>query len=492
MNKKIKTLIIGGVALVLLVGVLLLLLFLPQQETESEESSATVSTTTVEVYTGEVDNVSALTVDQNGVSYEIVRDGEEFTIEALEGDGVSILTSELSNTVTQFASVTATRLVEENPTDLTKYGLDNPAITVDVTYADGTSHQVKLGNALPTDDGYYTLVDDGTTVYATGTSKYTCAAKRALDYVSTEVIETWTAPTDADGNATQESAVINYLEIEGATFADLGTFRMEAQEVESGDGVVYSSGYRIVSPFEADFRIRTDEDGNDQNAIYTSNLSAFSADSVAYLFPEESDLTACGFDAPYAAIRFARDGEDHVWTVGNQVEGSTDRYLMADDKPIIYQVAEAKLPWITADINNLFSTLMILPHINDVAGVDIMVNGQEYIVEMSGEDDALVAVMNGTELSTDIFRKFYQYLLSAPAEGLNLDGEKGELLASFTYHYKDTSVPDDTVQFYDAGNRRVIISLNGNDTYISRSTYVDVLAKNCEKVLAGETPILDY
>lgn len=497
MNKKIKSLIIGGVVLLLLVGALLLLLFLPQNEEEgsSSESSASYSSTTVQVYTGDADDVRSVRVEGEKGNYEVRWEAADaYTIDELEG--LDQLTDSYSTLVSQYASLTATRLVEENPSDLTKYGLDAPAMTVVVTYADDSTHQVRVGNALPTSDGYYTLVDDDNTVYAIGNSRYTAADKRLLDFVSTQVIDVWQAPVDEDGNETQTAPVIEYLEIEGASFAEDGLFRMEAIDINSDDtSLAYSSGYRIVSPIEADFRYRSDSEGNDQNAIYTERLADFSAEHVADIHPDETALENYGFNDPYAVIRFSRDGEEHVWTVGNETPttgGAEGRYLMADDKPVVYVVSVANTPWLTADLENLFSTLMILPNINDVERVEITVGGLDYEIDITGTDDELVAVMNGTELDTSLYRKFYQYLLSAPAEGLNRGNERGEKLAGFTYYYRDASKSSETVEFYDIGNRRCIVSLNGNDTYVCRSTYVEYLAKNCEKVLAGETPVLDY
>ena len=149
------------------------------------------------------------------------------------------------------------------------------------------------------------------------------------------------------------------------------------------------------------------------------------------------------------------------------------------------------LPWLTADLNNLFSSLMILPHINDVDQVLVTVNDQAYTIGITGSDDDLVASINGTGIDTALYRKLYQYLLSAPAEQLNVGGTRGKKLASITYHYRDTKSTE-TIEFYDAGNRRCIVSLNGNDTYLCRATYVEYLEKNFVKVLAGETPVLDY
>lgn len=493
MNKKIKSLIIGGILLLVLVGALLLLLFLPKGEDNSGSSSesSAVSTTAVKVYEGSTDDVRSIQVEGPKGDYTIRREGEDYTIDELEG--LEQLTNAYSGIAGQFASVTATRLIEENPSDIAKYGLKDPQAIVTVAYADQSKHEVRIGNVLPTSEGYYAQVDSSDTVYALGKSKYDTIDKRMLDFVSTQVIEPWTAPTDEDGNVTKEAPTIDYLEIEDGPFADIGVFRIEPVVTAGEDGQYYASGYKIVSPFEADFRYRGDSEGADQNAVYTERLADFSAEHVAAIHPSgEEDY---GFEEPFMIIRFSRDGQGHTWTFGGEAKtigGAAGHYLMADDTPVVYVVADVNNPWLSMEINNLFSSLVLLPNVNDIEGIDISVGGKSYTIKASGIDSELQATINGTELDTSIYRKFYQYLLSAPAEEYNRGSDRGELQASITYHYADHSKPDDVVRFYDAGNRRSILSLNGQETFLCRSTYVDYLARNCEKVLAGENPVLDY
>ena len=162
MNKKIRNLIIGGVVLVLLIGVLLLLKFLPQGGAEEEGSSSSESSyvsTAVQLFSKDKDEIASIQVENETNGYTILRQAEGvYTIEDLEG--FDQLTDKYSSIVSTYANVSATRLVEENPSDLSKYGLKSPSTTVTVTYKDGSKNVIYAGDALPTGDGRYVLVND--------------------------------------------------------------------------------------------------------------------------------------------------------------------------------------------------------------------------------------------------------------------------------------------------------------------------------------------
>lgn len=496
MNKKIKALIIGAVITLLLVGVLLLLLFVPQKEEETTSTPSSsvpaVSSTTSKVYEGDPADVVSVKVegDKTG-SYEIVRDGDNFVIEEFEG--LVQLTEQYNSLVDYYADMMVGRTANEAPDDISIYGLDDPVLTLTVTYKDGSTHQVRYGDMMPTADGYYLQVDDDPAVYAVSTTIFDNSNVVALYYLDPEILDQWEAPTDKEGNALRGSPLIDYLTIDGGSLAEHGTFKMESVPA---DEVIttYSSGYKITAPIEAEFRVRSDSEGNDQNLVYIDGFVQFSANcGVAIPRPTEEDLTACGFDEPSATIDFAREGEPHLWTFGDLItleDGTQAYYMMADDLPSIYLATVDQLPWLTAKIEDLFSRLRLLPMINDVKSLDLYVKGTEYEITCEGESDTLIAYLDGKEVKTADYRKFYQYLLSAPAEELNIGNTRGQKLASITYHYYDGG--SDNLTFYDVGNRRCIISLNGDEIFLCRTAYVDTLAKNCERLMTGETPVTDF
>ena len=504
MTKKTRNLIIGAAFLLVLVALLLVLLFGPgsqQAEDSSSEESSTVSTTTVDLIASEMDDICELQVENASGSYSILRtqaatDEEDavYGIEELEGFDQS--QDELSGIIASFANLSAGRLIEANAPDIAKYGLDDPVYTIRTFYDDGTEHTIIVGNTLTTGSGAYMMVDDDPNVYSMTNTKMERLDYSILDYLDKAVIETWESYTDDDGNEVT-SPTIDYLLVEGGTLEEPFKIVPFSEEELASNTMTYGSTYKIVEPFEADMQYRSDADGNDQNAIYTTGLQQLTADSVAKINPTEEDLTALGFDSPYCVISFSRDGEEFVWTVGNDTTasyGSAAHYLMTEGKDLIYVVTDANLPWISIDINKMYSSLMLLPSINTVSAIDLTVYDETYSFEIdpaADEDSDLVPHLNGEEIDLENYRDMYQYLLSVPAEGIYKgDADAGTLIASIVYHY--TEGGSDSVELFDLGDRTCILSINGNKQWTTRLAYVQHLESNIDKLQNGEAPVLDY
>lgn len=503
-NKKKRNLIIGAAFLLILVALLLVLLFGPgsQQTAESEEdSSSVVSSTTVQLIVSEADEISELQVENASGSYAISRTKkateEEDAVYGIEDlSGFAENQSELSGMISDFANVSAVRLIEADAPDIAKYGLADPSCVIRTIYDDGTGHVITVGNPLTTGGGAYMMVDDDPNVYSMGSSKMSRLEYSILDYLDKNVIDTWVAYTDDDGNEVT-APTIGYLEVTGGTLED--TLRIEpfTEEELAASTKAYSSAYKIVAPFEADMKYRGDSEGNDQNAVYFTALQQLTADSVAMINPTQEDLTALGFDEPYCTISFERDGIEYVWTVGNDTtasDGSAAHYLMTEGKNQIYVVTDANLPWISIDIDNMYTSLMMLPNINDVSAIDLKIYDQTYTFEIdpaADEDSDIVPHLDGKDVDLENYRDMYQYMLSVPAEGVYKgDDAAGTLVASFTYHYHEGG--SDTVELFDLGDRTCILSINGNRQWTTRIAYVQHLETNMERFLNGEAPVLDY
>lgn len=499
MSKKVRNLIIGAVVLLILIAALVILLLNPKETAEEESSeSYTTSTSVVSLIESDSDTINKVVVVNPNGSYEIDRtrkatDDEDAVYGIAELAGFTENTGEYSSLLDQFCNFSASRLIEENAPDIAKYGLEKPAYTITLYYDDGTQHEIRVGNQLPTGSGYYMMLDDDKNVYGMAEAKMERLNYTALDYMDKNVIEPWVAYTDEDGNAVS-APTIGYLQVEGGTLEDV--FRIvpiSAEETSS-----YGSTYKIVSPFEADMKFKSDESGNDQHLVYTSGLQQLTADSVAVLHPAEEEFAAYGLAEPYCTISFSRDDTEYVWYVGDAAtasDGSAAHYLYSEDQPVIYLVADSNLPWISIDIEDMYSSLMLLPFIDDVEKIDLMVYDKTYTIEVDAEKDEndktiLTPHLDGKEMQVDAYRKMYQYLLAAPAEGINKSEEQGTLVASFTYCYRDGG--SDTIELFDLGNRTCILSINGNRQWTTRISYVQHLETNIEKFENGEIPSLDY
>ena len=157
-SKRTIGLLAGVVIVALLAAVILLVQRTPAEgdgESSSSQSSSSVvlspyaveDVVSVEIKT--VDEEYTVLVDENGDAY----------IEELEGYPRN--ESGLYSILADASEVTATQLVEENPSDLEKYGLDNPLAEAAVTYSDGSVFRLKVGDSTPSGSEMYVQTENG-------------------------------------------------------------------------------------------------------------------------------------------------------------------------------------------------------------------------------------------------------------------------------------------------------------------------------------------
>lgn len=472
MNKKIKSILIGGVLLLLLIGVMVVLKITekPVEQLSSSESNAS---SVVVLWKAEREEVIKIEVqNQKGGYVAEAGENKTLTIPPIAG-GYVLKNNDLVVLQNSMATLTATRIVEENPEDLTKYGLDAPVASAQVTFADGMVNTVRIGGKLPTGGGYYAQINDESTVYAIANVDANKLFYGEADFLDLSILSA----------SESETPDIERIQVDGASFTDKPLI---LEKISSDSG--YGSGYNITSPIQAALN-----SANGKKLV--EGLYSLTASEAAAIAESQEDKAKYGFDEPYAIIRYIRNGENGVLQIGNETnleDGTAARYVMKLEDSVVYKVTLINLPWITADINNLFSSLLLIPSIDTVDTVEVVTGGETYTLESSGDLKNLQATINGKEMNIDHYRTMYEFLISASAKEINYGSEKGESLAKIIYHYRDDAKSDDMIEFFSVSDRKCLISLNGSDSFLTETRYVDKLVLNCQRVLNGEAPSLDY
>ncbi len=476
MNKKVKSILIGGVVLLILIGIVVVLKLTekPEEESASDSSDSSV----VMLWNGEREDVVKVVVENEKGGY-VAEAGEDQTLTIPSiAEGYELKHNDLVTLQNSMATLTATRIVEENPEDLSKYGLTAPVVSAEATLADGTVNTVRLGDELPTNGGYYAQVNDDTAVYAIASIDVEKLFYGEADFLDLDII-----PASESGDVN-----ISRIQVDGANFTDAPLI---LEQIEEDGG--YGSGYNITSPISAGLNSTT-------GSALVSGLESLTASEAAAIATTQEEAAQYGFDQPYAVVSYVRDGQEGELRIGDETtleDGTAARYLMTQDSDVVYKVTLTNLPWITADINNLFSSLLLIPSIDTVDTITVETEGETYTFKSSGDVQNIEATVNGNEMDPDNYRTMYEFLISASATEINYDSEPGDSLAKITFHYRDSAKSDDTIEFISiAGDettgRKCIISLNGSSSFLTETRYVDKLLSNCQKVLDGGTPSLDY
>ena len=483
MKKSIKyLLIILAVVLVLGAAVLVLVLTDPNRGAAEEESS-NASADTISLVSKEAADVASMEIsfrDDADGSYTLLpqeaSDGDEpvFTIKGLET--ISLKTSALKSVASFGHSLTATKDLGalENKAE---YGLDNPQISVKVTFTDGSTFAYDVGDETP-NGGYYIKTADSDNLYVSTLGAN--LLKKKLELVDTTILSITAPQTEEEAAAgTAATNVFNTLKFSGANFAE------PIEIVNEPDSTIMST-YLIKKPRELGC--------NDENVgKITTSLESLSASSVAAVYPDEAVLKEYGFENPVCVLEFtANDTEHHTLRTGNRTDAGT--YVMVDDVQVVYVVDNATASgWADVTLHNLRSVFLALPYIDNVEKVEIKTADVSHTFtlsrtldeEKSTEDDpSYILTVKGTagqDLTIDTFRKFYQVAIGVQLLMRQKKKPEGKPYLTLTYRYYDSGEAD-VVEFYESkeSDRTYLAVVNGAVDGVVKKTTLESLLSNAK------------
>lgn len=483
MKKSVKYLLII-LAVVLVLGAAVLTLVLTDPNRNAEEESSVVSENTISLISKEAAEVASMEVsfrgDQEG-SYTLLpkeaseEDAEQtFTIAGLEG--LTLKESALESVASFGHSLTATK--DLGTVDgLAEYGLEEPQISVKVTFTDGSTFSYEVGDETP-NGGYYVKTADSDNLYVSSLGAN--LLKKKLQLVDTTILSI-TAPESEESAAsgTEATNVFNSLKLSGANFA-------EPIEISYKPDSTLMTTFRIVKPRE----IGCDDE---KISTITASLEALSADDVAAVYPDDALLEDYGLAEPLSKLEFtANDTETHTLITGNRTDAGT--YVMVDDVPVVYLVANATVSeWADASLYDLRVSFLILPYIDDVEQVKIETADTTHSFtltrtvdeENSTEEDIsynlTVKGTAGQDLTIDTFKKFYQVVIGVQLFGTTEEEPAGKPYLTLTYGYYDTDQTD-VVEFYESkeSDRTYIAVVNGQVDGTVKMTTLDSLLSNAK------------
>ncbi len=469
MSKRTKTLLIALLVLALLVGLFFAVkLLMPPEEAPS---SSEAGSTSVKLISLSSEELASVQVTRAGGGYILRTKNDEASVDGLEG--LPLDADRTKSVISQATSMTAKEMVDENPSNLGLYGLDKPSYSLTVTKIDGSSFTLEFGLESSASYGTYVKLSDSKEVYVVYTSDLTSFAYSTEDFVSKKIIPELSANADFErisfsGTNYPEPLVIEKYDFDGDHDATYSYF-----------------SYAITSPSLKPV---------DTESIfaYVDKILETSANTVLTGNYSEEELAQYGLDEPDARIEvtFSEEFEENtVFTFLLSFQDDTV-YAICNDVPIIYTLSEAD--WMSLQYKDTVHGLFLLPSIYDVSRATVQTGGKSYVFEVSGEESENITY-NGAAIDKTAFSKFYQLLIGASNDGNYVPGTQpeGEPLLTITFDYRNDS-QSDTLQFYDAGVRKLYVAVNGEIEFTMMSSYLEKVQKACEQIINGETPDPDW
>jgi len=481
MNKNVKGIIIGGIALVVLSGALVALKLTGDDNSSSEVSSVVENETKTLIsewakktgndgaeYTDE--NVETVDISNDNGSYQVLRnensDVSKYMINGLEKYKIDI--AKLDSMPNAALNSTISTVVEENAENLEKYGLDTPVSEVKITLDDGKKVEFLVGDASPVEGEVYFCFRDDKTVYTTLSSTANAFLFSKEYYLSLLLIEKVDDPSLGMKRLSVDRADLDY--------------DIVYEAFDGGKGEEYSGGTTsnavMTEPIFAYLDVMKSVD-------ITNAMQGLTASAVVTVNADEEDLKLAGLDNPFCVVKMnTKDGKEYTLKVSKMSEASDGEepvyfgYLEGTD--IIYAFSQSQLIWVTMNIQDPISPIIIGDYFYRVGGVTIEVEGKESMIFTgSGKDkNDYTATLNGVECSTERFRKFYAFLLNTPAEEIYMGEVTGEPVAKIKV---DTQTGKNTeLKFYRDESRKLIITVNGITSFKCRDSYLNILTGNMD------------
>lgn len=491
--KKNTKIILGSVIGLAVLGAATLALVLTQPKDDTADSG-TSSDTSVSITDYETDDISTLTIKNESGEYTINRLGKEkWGIDSIPEALAN--SSSYSTAMSSAGGMSAKQVVEENATDLAKYGFDKPTATVKMTFKDNKAEDMTclIGIKYEGENSWYVKTDKSNTVYLVSNSGVSFAMNDELSYVNKSTL---VASYDS------ENDTVNRVRVERKDLEKDIVLDKLPEETEKE----FSSTYVAYAMSSHNGILADDE--LDQKVVY--GLYGISASGVFAVSPTDEQKKQAGLDDPDCTVTMVSNEDtvtkltigSAVYTVtkneetGEEIRSITGYYGMLSDKDAIYVFSPDNLPWLTVTPESILYKLFLTPYIYYLDGVTIYDSDRKaYDFKITGDSDNSSFSYDGKEVDAAKFKSFYQYLLSAYAEQIYLDDltDDNKFIAGITYDHREEGKENDVVEFYSSeSDRTCIIVVNGDVRYKVRQVYATRLLDNLNALLTGGEIVSDF
>ena len=429
---------------------------------------------------------------------------------ALTDDGVlklenaadlGVNTTSVQTLVDAVASVTAENTIATGVTALADYGLDNPTVTVEVTYADDTTARMELAS-LAVGSRYYLRLDGGDTVYLVSADLPNAVLQKAEAFVGLGMI----AAPSVDADDANGKAVLKEITLTG-TVRNNETMTVR-RKLMSDSGAFAHSSYLLTEPYLADTNATVATDVFGVTEVY--------ATEVEKLYPTAAQLEEYGLSTPYSTAKLVlaaytstsdADGNlltenyynetTHLLRLGKKTEDG-EYYAMVDFLDVVFTVSADSVPWAELTYHDFANQYLFLRDLDSLSSITCTLDGAthtfsfQHFPDEKDLDKKLIVTVDGKEYPTDDFRELYKVLMtlyrtgSAPAE------PSGDPLLTVRVTSTDESYADREVAIYPYSGSVYIARAETGDTYKVTASRVDDAMQQIRNYLNGDKVVNRY
>lgn len=447
--KKALPLLLALVVIVALLGGMYVLKTAPEPEKPVPTATPVPAVTLQVLVDQEQSPAVEVTLQSGGDTATYVYDAAKQLYKAKDyDDRLTFDQTYLSNLFGSCSRLVSRKVVDEQPQDLSTYGLDKPLAIVSAKYSDGTSHTIRLGGASPLEDGYFGQLDDDPAVQLLLSYDADLFTKKLFDF------RTYSLFHDLGDDAEEYAVIVRELAVDLGEEGELAFHRGP----DGSDGV--PPNIEITKPVEI---------LGDEYAFYQKVINPlYSLRNARLQLVEDlpEDLSMYGLDAPATLYVKDDNGATRVLIGKESEEGRT--YLMRDGVPAVMSVKSSALSFLKLDYSLVMDRLVWLFNVSEADALTVELDGAKHVLQVV--DGGAGFRFDGREITVAEGRALYRSAIS-----LQYDDRAGETAVTaepvcrLTFDMLDGSTH--TLSLHALNERHLEVVRDGESTgfYVNKS-----------------------
>lgn len=506
--KSLKSIIIAGVVLVVLVVATVILMKIPQSsdaEVETTESAAPAET--VYVINKSFDTLERFTVIPTerevteDTSYAYASEELDVKIIAEESDKGGINYSyEVSPDAGKFeynnsmfrsmmytlTSISAVNLVEEDAKDLSMYGLDEPTAVIKTYYTDGSQVDIIIGSQAPVDENYYCMTTESNTVYTIGSYVDSLLVRRPIEYRDITLFPTY----EEDDIYTN----INWVSITNRKDETIEILLDDKLENEYN---TEKSQYVMLQPYAVSGNTTTIQ-SNILDVVATLSLGSIIKDIT------EDEYAEYGLDKPAKLAMTDISGNSVSLLIGKTCPNTDYTFCMLEGTDTLITCTSAAFDWMDVSYVQFMLRTIWTYNIEGLKSIDIRIGDETHRIEAehyikqnaNGNDtDGVTGTLDGQDIiETNVRRLFVKCLYFRIVDNLTEEemklSQNTDPYATITLEMEDGT---HTLDLIPISERKYAMSVDGAaaEYYCNKKNLTD-LSDSIGYVLDGDELDLSF
>lgn len=445
----------------------------------------------IRIYRFSPSNVDYMEITNTHETYRVRMVDSQVVIVGYET--IPLLSASSSGLFKSVETLTLETVVDENCTDLSRFGLSEPRATITIQAYSDARVTFFIGDASPTGEYYYMSVEGENTVYLIERMLAERYLKSVAEYCDKKIYKTF-VPYEDFTALTIKSPNHNY------------SFRMATEE-EKASGGIYFSGIAMETPFAWGV-------DSEQMETLMETMVELTADDVVAMCVDEQDLAQYGLDQasrteivlsvyadpnptmyndkanPYYDSS-QQTGVYSDFTVTYWLGTTADKqvYVMFDGRPVVYTMPSDTFSWLEWTPYRYCMKMLFGEYISNLSSLSVITPEENLTFTLTGADsddkEDLRVSCGDVSVDGDNFRTFYANLMGMYPSGEGTMPENAGTPA-LEIVYTLTDGTSHFIRFYPMDDRNYAANVDGHTFLSVRVTEIQKVINDSQKLLKGQ------